>query len=402
MPWVPVSALPNVDVQDTIECGFFALVRHDDARVITLRQQHPSFRAFADQFVDTFRQKIDVAIMLRLDEEGEPENFRGAQAAASIRDLLAASLVPRQRSLDILHERSHRIGFSDYFWFYPWMTDKNYEWLVAATPGMLAIHDAHQFRGQHSPDLSRLSLRRSDFDQPLLAVLTERWRQHYSTDQPAWESTALFRSLNMAYHAMQFPGGAVVTYHDAGRIIGLWVAAFEILVHRGNGRVGWVDVMNHLEGVKWEKRECSEQVYNVGTVEQPRNRNLACWIYKHLNDARNNFFHGNPVGLEDIKLPESGRFLTDIAATLYRAALAKHVELNWKGESPSETDTEAFPKYWHDYGRFMEPQREAECALWLSRKSNEQVRAEWEQRVAEARNRQHEIRAAIRKASISQ
>jgi hypothetical protein len=329
-----------------------------------------------DQFTDAFQRRIDPGVLLRSDEEGAPELLRSPEAAASFRDLLAVSLVPRQRSLSVIHHRGGRILFADYFWLYPWMTDRNYEDLTAATPGMLATDDPQQFSGQHSPDLIRMPLERSAFDEPLLCALIERWAQRYSGERPTWANIALFRSLNMAFHAMLFPGGSVTTYHDAGRIIGLWVAAFEILIHTGDGRVGCRDVFDHLEAVPWHNPECAGLDRDVGTPERPSRRNLACWIYKHLYDCRNDFFHGNPVGPENLMLPGSGRPLFTLAATPYRAALARHIDLTWKRQAPPTEDAKAFGQYIADYIDFMGPQEEIETALLKARVPEAQVQAE--------------------------
>lgn len=392
MVWTPVSALPNLDVRDAIEGGVYALVPNDDERVRDLKRRHPAFRAFINRFTDTFRHRINPSLLLRWDEDGAPEALRTAQAAASFRDLLTASLIPRQRSLELVYERGHRIQFADYFWLYPWMTDRNYEHVIAATPGMLAIHDPRLFRGQQSPDLIRMTVQRSDFDEPLLGALIERWSQRYSVEEPTWDNTALFRSLNMAFHAMSFPGGAATTFHDTGRIIGLWIAAFEILVHAGNRNVGWRDVLNHLDAVAWEHRECAERVYEVGTPARPSQRNLACWIYKHLNDCRNDFFHGNPVGPENLTLPVSGQSLFSLAATLYRSALAKHINLVWERELPPIEDADGWGQYIADHLSFMTPQREVEAALLVSRVPEGQRRAERNRIFEERRGRRREGR----------
>ena len=389
MSWVPVSALPNLDVREPIDGGIFALVPHDDERVCVLKGEHPSFRAFMERFTDTFGQRIDPGVLLHWDEEEAPAPLRSAEAAASFRDLLAVSVVPRQRSLNLIRDRSGRILFADYFWLYPWMTDRNYQYLTAATPSMLAIHDPQQFSGQHSPDLIRMPLERRDFDEPMLCALIERWSQRYSGEQPTWENTALFRSLNMAFHAMLFPGGSVTTYHDAGRIIGLWVAAFEILIHTGDARVGLRDVLDHLEAVAWENGECRARVHEVGTPARPSQRNLACWIYKHLYDCRNDFFHGNAVGPANLLLPGSGRPLFTLAATPYRAALARHIDLTWKRAAPPMEHTEDFGQYMSDYMSFTEPQGEIETALLISLKPETEVQAERDRIIAERRARRH-------------
>jgi hypothetical protein len=282
----------------------------------------------------------------------------------------------------------HRLDYADYFWLYPWMVDSNNEHIIAATPGRLAIHSADEFLGQQSPDLSRREVAQRDFDAPLLARLLERWNSRFTAAVPTWSDIALFRSLNMAYHAMMFPGGQAVTYHDAGRLIGLWVAAFEILIHPGGGQVGWRQVADHLEAVHWEHPRCVERTHNVGTPERPRLRNLASWIYKNLNDRRNDFFHGNPVAPQDLALPE-GRTLFSLAATLYRPALARHIGLAFGLQIPVQGDAEAIASYMIERSTFMEPQRDIETALMLSLVPDHRIRAERERILDERRQARH-------------
>ena len=70
-------------------------------------------------------------------------------------------------------------------------------------------------------------------DEPLLQTLIERWEIRFGTKDPDWPDRALFRSLNMAYHAAHTPFDAARTPYDAGLLVGLWVSAYEILVHGG-------------------------------------------------------------------------------------------------------------------------------------------------------------------------
>jgi hypothetical protein len=89
------------------------------------------------------------------------------------------------------------------------------------------------------------------------------------------------------------PGAADLTQFDLGRSVGLWVSAFEILIHQGpKQRVGLTDVYDQLEAVSWGKKARPRRY-------KPHNskirRNLACWIYDQIYGARNDFMHGNPV-----------------------------------------------------------------------------------------------------------
>jgi hypothetical protein len=148
------------------------------------------------------------------------------------------------------------------------MLDQRYEKIIAPTPATLALHDVDQFRGHSSPELSPATLCRRDFDEPLLQELLRRWRTRYETANPQWADVALFRSLNMAHHASLLPAGADAVSHDDGRVVGLWTAAFEILVHPGgDGQANLKKVFELLQRVPW-----------IG--KQNEGKSLACWLYK--------------------------------------------------------------------------------------------------------------------------
>jgi hypothetical protein len=47
------------------------------------------------------------------------------------------------------------IQYSDYFAAYPWMPDKNFEYLITKTLNMLGVHQVSEIRAQSSAALSR-------------------------------------------------------------------------------------------------------------------------------------------------------------------------------------------------------------------------------------------------------
>lgn len=93
------------------------------------------------------------------------------------------------------------------------MLDRHYEDMIGSTPAILGTHEVARFKGQSSPALFRTQLSCSDIDQPLLAALMTRWRRRYE--------------------ASLLPAGTDTIFYDVGRIVSLWVSAFEILVHPG-------------------------------------------------------------------------------------------------------------------------------------------------------------------------
>lgn len=367
MTWEPIWALPNIDLDKPVESPLFALVPASDPRVERLKREHGNFQTFMSRFQDTRGSRIAPTLIIRRTDA--PELFRKLDVAASFRDLLVASTVPLARSRAIIDEQTlYRVTYSSFFWVYPWMLDKHNENITAHTPAMLALDDVDQFRGYSSPELSRTTLRRRDFDEPLLQELLRRWIARYETTNPQWANVALFRSLNMAHHACLLPAGADAVIHDDGRMAGLWTAAFEILVHPGgDGRANLKKVFELLQKVPWIDKQ------NEG-------KSLACWLYNHIYSCRNDFLHGNPVTPENLLLPESGRPLASHAATLYRLALSSFLDLAWKEPLPEVEDVQAFSASIRRRLNFEEPQSKCEEALKWCRVSVDEQRRNRESR----------------------
>ncbi|MEQ8747368.1 hypothetical protein [Pyruvatibacter sp.] len=225
------------------------------------------------------------------------------------------------------------------------------------------MHKLSRFKGQSSPTLFRTSIGKNDIDQPLLAELMARWRRRYEMDEPAWENVALMRSLNMAYHASLLPAGTETTFYDVGRVVSLWVSAFEILVHPGkNGRANRDKVIKMIERTCWAKAESGQLVYDPGETTKEK-RTLASWLCQMLYDCRNDFLHGNHVERSKLVLPTPQRTIFEYAAPLYRIALTAFLPLTYQVAIPSADDPHAFAAWTNDPMGFMRPQKTTEEAL---------------------------------------
>ena len=227
--WTPIFVLPNIPLLAPVECDIAALVPACDPRVRGVKRTQPGFRRFPNRFSDNFGEKFEPAVLIvRADA---PEAFRETPALASFRDLIAISTVAYNRALALHQHRGDRVVFGEAFAIYPWMLDNLYQDVIGSTPAIRGIHKVAKFKGQSSPTLFRTPLDAGDIDQPLLAVLMKRWLRRYETANAVWEDIALFRSLNMSYHASLLPAGTDTTFYDVGRMFSLWISAFEILVH---------------------------------------------------------------------------------------------------------------------------------------------------------------------------
>jgi hypothetical protein len=359
--WTPVFVLPNVPLDQAVECEIAAIAPAHDTRVKALKRAHPTFEQFLNRFSDNFGAKFEPAVLLL--DAAAPPSFRDVSALGSFRDILALSTITYSRALDLRYPRGHRVLFGEAFAIYPWMLDRHYEDVIGSTPAILGTHEVSSFRGQSSPTIFRTPLAANDIDAPLLAALLARWRRRYEAEEPAWEDVALMRSLNMAYHASLLPAGTDTTFYDVGRIVSLWVSAFEILVHPGgNGQANREKVFELIERTPWAIPASGQLAHETGGKTKAR-RTLASWLIQTLYDCRNDFLHGNPVERSTLLLATPQRTIFEYAAPLYRIALTAFLPLAYEAPKPSATDAEAFGRYIVDRMTFMDPQKTAEEAL---------------------------------------
>jgi len=273
------------------------------------------------------------------------------------------------------------VGYSDWFSIYPWMLDKNFEYVVMRSIGQIDLDEASELKPQSTPGITPQPLVRRMIDRPMLAALLERWPARYQTETPTWENTAIFRSLNMANAAARLPATAGETYYDIGRCIALWVSAFEILVHSGSS--GLFDVYDNFDKAEWHLTKCKEKEYEAhGHKAGLPLRTLACWIYGKIHKCRNDFQHGNSITPDSLLIPGSGRFLLHYAPVLYRMALTGLLELKWDGDPPdANEELDTYEQNKLDFGYFQ-GDMEAALATALTPSSKVQAQTQKEGRSA--------------------
>ena len=232
--WKPMAILANVELSESIEAQLAAFVPASDRRVKDVNAAHPVHATFLDRFTDAFGNRCHPTVLII--RPSAPERIRSADALASIRDVLSASVIPRARARYTRQLGNCGVFYSSSFEFYPWMVDRNFERLVSVTPELRGLHDIDEFAGQCSAGSYREAISSSALDKPLFDALLSCWKNAYSGDDSSWDEEKLMRSLNMAYHASQPPANQDATVFDYGRIIALWVSALEILIHLKDGK----------------------------------------------------------------------------------------------------------------------------------------------------------------------
>ncbi len=369
--WKTIAVLPNVEACEAIEGGPAAFVPIADPRVREIDKIYPRHRNFLRRFTDAFGVERRPTVLI-IKPNASP-HITTADALVSFRDVLSVSIVPRSRARTIKNERLRGIYHSKAFEFYPWVIDKDCKDLIAVTPSMMAFHSVRKFGGQVAPEISDTKFLLTDLDQTLFDELVKRWRRSYRSRKPAWEDVALMRSLSMAHQASQLPAPIAATIHDYGRQAALWVSAFEHLVHPGpnrGGRANQWKVYKLLDKSPWKMKENRTRSLKCWISKEENTfdlRPLPGWLYHRLNNVRNDFMHGNPIKKRPLHVPGTEHNLLDFAAPLYRMALTSFLDLQWKGELPTEGDANAIARAFEERHKFHHYQHDFEVALAMSR-----------------------------------
>ncbi len=365
-PWTALAVCPNLQMDTTIEGTQIALTSPHDNRVTDICAANPNFAVFLERFTDAFGMEIWPSVLIA--DTDLPRITVTVDAIASFRDAVSISVIPQQASRNLVYGRNLGIAFSNTFALYPWMVDRHDEYLIAQTPSMWAIHEVAAFHGQSDPEIPHLTLQQNDIDTPLMQELLERWHEYYVQGESTWNNVALFRSLNMANAAMQMPAGIDTTLYDIGRMLALWVSAFEILAHPRDGDSNFRAVYQLLNKNDWCHGKLAHRLYKAyGSSKKKPRENLACWIYGELYKVRNSFLHGNAVNAADLLYRPSKRSMIQFASPLFRMALSGHLPLRWTAESPPLEEAEAVGVYAAAMMDFHDPQTLCERALRLAR-----------------------------------
>jgi hypothetical protein len=252
--------------------------------------------------------------------------------------------------------------YSNTFSFYPWLLDKNYENVATQSIATFGIQQLAKMHGQSVPAVSFCRLLPNMIDDALLNELLRRWAHRYSIATPHWKDQALFRSLNMAMAAANLPGHADITLFDLGRLVALWVSAFEILAHPPYGRQnGFRQVYGLLNAIQWKHSRNKERRFSPYPHRKSTPRsNLPCWIYGQLNQFRNDFLHGNRVTPDHLITKRSQRAIQSYASVLYRMAVASFVGLKFKEKLKNASSRSAWEQRQFE---FDSHQRDCEAAL---------------------------------------
>lgn len=205
--WHFIYLLHNLSLKESIEYDYIAIVPSTDERVIHLIQNYETIEYFVNNFTDQFGRKVDPSILVVRDDA--PKLVFESDALVGLKNAIAISFIIF--SWQNFLTQGWQIGsanYSNYFDIYPISPNKNYDRFTISTPSVLGSHKPHEpreFCGQSSAELAKISPTQ-DYDSEILDTLLKKWKERYINRKTRdWSLGALFRSLEMAYHACSIP-----------------------------------------------------------------------------------------------------------------------------------------------------------------------------------------------------
>lgn len=218
--------------------------------------------------------------------------------------------------------------FADHFDIYTLAPGKSGS-IVTNDAIVQGLPEQRGFMGQCSPLIQTPWNFRCRPSNRLLTRLLRAWAQCYLLRRRWRPLQRLFRSLEVALHASRFPTDSLMSVHDAGLRVVVWVSAFEILLHPGGGRIRLPQVLAHLHSLPWVDARLRHRRYRITYRNVPTSVSLPEAIYYDLYMARNDFTHGNEIPSQALWFRRNRGlgYLLRLAPPLYRAVLEHQLDV---------------------------------------------------------------------------
>lgn len=326
LPYLEVKRDDRIDPGLNLGLEGIEIVPGDDERVNEIVSWSPAAETWLNSFETHLGHKIIPAVLIvrrdwmkRLGKDPEPiVAFRNAVALSNV-------MICRARG----PERSF-IGapWSDAFDFHASQLTVDGGRVDVSTPAVSSFGvPLDSLRIALDPAFPR---RRFGLSDDYLAVWLGRlWKDRYLRRRRIRKTAAVFRSLELAYHAASVQFKNYGSIHDAGLSSVLWVSAVETLASHGRkGNVGKAACLDLLaDPPKIKESALLARWYRVVVNRRPRQVNVAQKIYDLTYRARNKFVHGDQVS-PSLLLPfakKRGPPLLELATTIYRMCLVRHL-----------------------------------------------------------------------------
>ena len=322
--WDLLFFVPNVSVPTTtpFDGGVVRLCAGTDPLLQQLHLSPGNIRAarMLQRFQTQFGHRYLPACIVV--QHGAPRVARHAETLRAFRNCCAISTI-----LPAYKGAQWEPTFSDHFDIYP-LAPARSGWIVTNDAIVRGLHRPQGFRGAPSPLIQAPTQFTYHPARRLLGRLIIAWRRCYLRSRRRRELNRLFRSIEIALHACRFPTDSLLSLHDAGLRLVLWVSAFEILLHPQGGRVRLPPVLGVIRTLEWNNRRLAARRYSVTYTNVPPRVSLPEAVYYDLYMARNDFGHGNEVPARRLWFRRDRRraLLSELAPLIYWKVLERRLD----------------------------------------------------------------------------
>jgi hypothetical protein len=315
-----VAFLPNVhlDAERVISVGPLTLCSPDAdvMRELVASAGNDTGLKMLQRFRTTFGQPLVPTCLLSASDHVDAtqvRDFRNLTAISAVVGGTASSLAGGQ----------WLVTHSDHFALFHYGPGRN-GWLVTLEGLSTNMTDEiDSFTGGSVASVTDPAHFDCRLDEPLLGTLVWAWKARHERRRHVRRLRRLFRSLEVAFHASQFPSDGLTTVNDVGTRLGLWVSAFEILLRPSVGKVDKVVVQRAIASASWFRSEMVRRRFRIVEHNKLARVSLPVKLYDRLYHARNTFMHGNSIVGKPLQWHRGDRpvGLDGVAACLFGAAL---------------------------------------------------------------------------------
>lgn len=327
--WQIRFILPNLKAGNDFETEYVSIVEFEDERVQKIIRENAYIAAILNGFIDDFRNKINPSILIV--DINAPLQYRNIECLVNFRNIIAISVI----LLNWSNLNPYNVFgplFSDSFDFYPISINLDGS-SVIETPALTSLRSKESpFIATSIPGVPEFNMNIL-YDKQVYNGLLKIWNLKYSgNNKHSKMINKVFRSIEVAYHALSIPKKNQSSINDIGINICLWISALEILAHPKVKKVQITDVLNLLNSYPDFPTELNKKKYIIRYSKkgQAVKATLIEKLYKKLYDSRNIFLHGNniPPGILKTfyrKVNYQHNNISNVAPILYRIALYSYL-----------------------------------------------------------------------------
>jgi hypothetical protein len=337
-----VMTIPSVDIKGFIAIEDLVLIGSEDSRYAQLQSENPVMAKYLAAFRSPAGTQVRPSVVIR--DASLPKV--DARRLCSFRNAIAVSCVLRFRMEHYTINGTMGVYCTDLFDFYPVSVSSDGTDLIGQTiferSGWMQVDG---FAGSTSSSVIHPQHVRVVPDEWLMIWLLNLLEKKHRRRTDVEFSNRIFRSIELAYHALRSPVANLGAQGDFGVALSLWVSAFEALAYPPMGDVHYSHVSSLISGVPWESRSLRRKTCaNVSRERKPqkiRKRiSLPVQVYARLYYNRNKCAHGHPLPKERyefVRRKDWGNLWFQVPA-LYRCVLCHVLTANAASTRPGCSD----------------------------------------------------------------